>query len=73
MIEFLPKSEINFFVKGEHYIDPTIIATEVPMDDPRGELQYFKEIRNCLEHILTYEEAPFNLPHAPDYIKQFFS
>ncbi|MBA7701432.1 hypothetical protein ES703_110170 [subsurface metagenome] len=41
------------------------------MDDSRGELRYFKKIRDCLEDILIHEKTQFKLPNAPNYIKEF--
>ena len=62
----------NFFVVREHYIAPTIYSEQLPLTDERGELQYFIQIRNCLEGILINEKAPFKILHAPNYIEQFF-
>lgn len=70
--EILNQRPSNLFVKSEHYIQPSLVSTQVSIDDLRGEFEYFKKIRDCLEGILINEKAPFRISHAPDYIKQFF-
>ena len=64
-------SKSNFVVKSQDYLGPIISFTQVSMDDSRGELRYFKKIRDCLEDILIHEKTQFKLPNAPDYIKEF--
>ncbi len=53
-VERILEGKPNFFVKSiKQYLDPTIVCEVQSLEDERGELDYYTQIRNKLEIILA--------------------
>ncbi len=62
----------NRLVIGEYYLKPKK-AQIVPLDDPDGEVCYFRGIRNALEEALLTGKIVKNTRiahHIPDYVAE---
>ena len=63
----------NFRVIEESYIGPTIIGQALQMEDKYGNYIYLRNVRDCLEKILSDGKALFKIPNAPDYVSEFIN
>ena len=68
---FFGGSSRNFTIVKPDYMVPTLAEEEVPLEDERGELAYFRELRAVLEEAMIHGKIDRErLPdHAPDYLE----
>ena len=60
----------NLAIVKPDYIWPTISSERKPLEDPNGEFQYFKNIKEILEEALLYGKVS-RLPHkAPEHLSE---
>ncbi len=72
-ISAIEEGKPNYWVKSHHYyLNPPVIEEETLSDNKRGEIQYYKTIRDVLRRLMNGEEGipyDYHFNGAPEEIR----